>query len=148
MNDKEKNTLEAYKDTINRIDDWFEYANESKKDREFIHGELDKLTEKLTRIYRQAVRREDIVPTIKSEMYRVLKTAGADGLKNTCDTRAQVSETMRGFMFEFINNNSLIQKFQVLCNEWNNECMNGSIRMHVEIQFRGAKDTIRMEEIG
>jgi hypothetical protein len=42
--------LLAYQTTINRIDDFFEYANESTKDREFIHRELDKLTNKLVKI--------------------------------------------------------------------------------------------------
>jgi len=51
MADKDEKALEAYKKTINKIDDWFEYMNESKKDREFIHTELDKLTEKLKLIY-------------------------------------------------------------------------------------------------
>jgi len=56
MNDKaqglkDKLALEEYKKTINRIDDWFEYMNESKKDREFIHEQLDNLTERLTKIY-------------------------------------------------------------------------------------------------
>jgi len=60
MNDKEEKALEAYKTTINRIDDWFEYANESKKDREFIHGELDKLTAKLTKIYETRRTVEDL----------------------------------------------------------------------------------------
>jgi len=52
MDDKEKAALEEYKKTINRIDDWFEYMNESKKDREFIHAELDRLASKLTKIYK------------------------------------------------------------------------------------------------
>ena len=51
MIDKEKAILEEYKKAINRIDDFFEYANESEKDREFIHGVLDNLTDKLTKIY-------------------------------------------------------------------------------------------------
>jgi len=51
MNDKDAKALEAYKHTINRIDDWFEYMNESEKDREFIHLQLDKLMERLTKIY-------------------------------------------------------------------------------------------------
>lgn len=48
---KDKEALETYKHTINRIDDWFEYSNESKKDREFIHKQLDALTKRLGRIY-------------------------------------------------------------------------------------------------
>jgi hypothetical protein len=51
MDDKEKLVLEEYKKAINIIDDFFEYANESKKDREFIHEVLDNLTDKLTKIY-------------------------------------------------------------------------------------------------
>ena len=49
--EKNKKVLKAYIHTINRIDDFFEYSNESKKDREFIHEQLDKLTEQLTKIY-------------------------------------------------------------------------------------------------
>lgn len=52
MNDREEKALKAYKTTINQIDDWFEYANESKKDRDFIHAELDKLTAELLKIYK------------------------------------------------------------------------------------------------
>ena len=36
--------LQEYQRTINQIDDFFEYANESKSDREFIHMKLDGLT--------------------------------------------------------------------------------------------------------
>ena len=65
MNDREEKTLEAYKTTVNRIDDWFEYANESVKDREFIHKELDKLTAKLTKIYETWREAEDLENGIK-----------------------------------------------------------------------------------
>jgi hypothetical protein len=41
---------EAYQIAVNRIDDFFEYANESKKDRKFIHGVLDTLTKTLSNI--------------------------------------------------------------------------------------------------
>lgn len=44
--------LEEYRNTINRIDDFFEYANESKKDRKFIHEQLDSLTKRLQKIYK------------------------------------------------------------------------------------------------
>jgi len=44
--------LKEYQKTINRIDDFFEYANESKKDRAFIHEQLDKLSSRLEKIYR------------------------------------------------------------------------------------------------
>jgi hypothetical protein len=40
--------LDAYKDAVNRIDDWFEYANESATDREKVHEILDNLTLKLS----------------------------------------------------------------------------------------------------
>lgn len=33
-----------YRDAINQIDDYFEYRNESEKDRKFIHGVLNTLT--------------------------------------------------------------------------------------------------------
>lgn len=44
--------FEEYRKTINRIDDFFEYANESKKDRVFIQEQLDSLTKRLGKIYR------------------------------------------------------------------------------------------------
>lgn len=40
----------AYREAINEVDDYFEYRNESKKDREFIHKVLIKLTNRLSRI--------------------------------------------------------------------------------------------------
>lgn len=52
MSDKEKLALKAYKKTINKIDDFFEYTNESKKDRAFIHLTLDNLTNALMKIYK------------------------------------------------------------------------------------------------
>jgi len=55
MSTQNKNTklvLEEYKKAINKIDDWFEYMNESKKDREFIHRTLNNLTIKLEKIYK------------------------------------------------------------------------------------------------
>ncbi len=36
--------LQEYQRTMNQIDDFFEYTNESKSDREFIHAKLDALT--------------------------------------------------------------------------------------------------------
>ncbi len=45
--------LDQYRKTLNRIDDFFEYANESKKDREFIHMQLDALNERLLKIYNE-----------------------------------------------------------------------------------------------
>ena len=48
--EKLKKQREAYQHALNKIDDFFEYANESKKDREFIHGVLDNLTLKLSKI--------------------------------------------------------------------------------------------------
>lgn len=36
--------LQEYQKTVNQIDDFFEYASESKSDREFIHAKLDALT--------------------------------------------------------------------------------------------------------
>jgi hypothetical protein len=53
ISEKDKKALEEYKKAINKIDDFFEYANESKKDREFIHGVLDNLTGKLAKIYKK-----------------------------------------------------------------------------------------------
>ena len=45
-----KKQLDAYKHAVNKIDDWFEYANESAKDREKVHEILDNLTLKLSTI--------------------------------------------------------------------------------------------------
>jgi len=42
--------LEAYQKAINKIDDYFEYANESKSDRERIHKILAELTADLLEI--------------------------------------------------------------------------------------------------
>ncbi len=43
--------LNLYKKTINNIDDFFEYKNESKKDRAFIYNQLDSLTQKIRKHY-------------------------------------------------------------------------------------------------
>jgi len=59
MIEKQKLILDAYIKAINEIDDWFEYANESKKDREMIHGVLEKLTYRLVEIHRDNIRREE-----------------------------------------------------------------------------------------
>ena len=42
--------IAAYQKTINRIDDYFEYANESKSDREKVQEILGRLTKFLTQI--------------------------------------------------------------------------------------------------
>jgi len=42
--------IAAYQKTINRIDDYFEYTNESKSDREEVHTILARLTKFLTQI--------------------------------------------------------------------------------------------------
>ncbi len=42
--------LDAYKKTINQIDDFFEYRNSSKSDREQVHVFLDNLTKHLATI--------------------------------------------------------------------------------------------------
>lgn len=43
-----KKQLDAYRHAVNKIDDWFEYMNESKADREKVHEILDNLTLKLS----------------------------------------------------------------------------------------------------
>lgn len=45
---KKDQVLTAYVEAINEIDDYFEYRNESKKDRERVHMILEKLTGKLS----------------------------------------------------------------------------------------------------
>lgn len=47
-----KNTslLMVYRNCINNIDDYFEYTNESQKDRKKVHQLLQNLTEKLVKI--------------------------------------------------------------------------------------------------
>ncbi len=49
--DKNKLALNEYRKTINTIDDFFEYTNESNRDRAFIHATLDNLTLNLVKIY-------------------------------------------------------------------------------------------------
>ena len=44
---KEESYLSAYRNFINKIDDYFEYRNESLKDRKKVHELLDKLSEEL-----------------------------------------------------------------------------------------------------
>ena len=48
--EKLKKQLIAYQEAVNKIDDWFEYANESAADREKVHEILDNLTLKLSTI--------------------------------------------------------------------------------------------------
>ncbi len=45
--------LEEYRKTINGIDDFFEYTNQSISDRKFIHERLDNLSNRLLNIYRK-----------------------------------------------------------------------------------------------
>ncbi len=47
MVDSSTKQLNAYKKAINRIDDFFEYRNSSKSDREQVHAILDNLTKEL-----------------------------------------------------------------------------------------------------
>ncbi len=47
MVDSSIKQLNAYKKAINRIDDFFEYRNSSKSDREQVHAILDNLTKEL-----------------------------------------------------------------------------------------------------
>ncbi len=44
--------LEEYRKIINRIDDFFEYANQSVTDRKFIQEQLNNLSQRLLKIYR------------------------------------------------------------------------------------------------
>lgn len=50
-NDTYEEILVAYQKAINQIDDYFEYANESKKDRVRVHSILFRLTDKLREIH-------------------------------------------------------------------------------------------------
>jgi len=50
--DKNELALFVYKSIVNKIDDFFEYANESKKDREKVHFILDDLSKRLQNIYK------------------------------------------------------------------------------------------------
>ena len=47
---KEEEYLSAYRSFINEIDDYFEYSNESLKDRKKVHQLLGNLTDKLKEI--------------------------------------------------------------------------------------------------
>ena len=51
MEDVEQ-AIQAYRACINRIDDYFEYSNESVKDREMVHKALADLTNNLVEIYK------------------------------------------------------------------------------------------------
>ena len=42
------NRLESYQRAINKLDDYFEYRNESVKDREVVHAILAKLTKEIS----------------------------------------------------------------------------------------------------
>jgi iron uptake system EfeUOB component EfeO/EfeM len=48
--DKINNMLDAYKTFVNRIDDYFEYANQSIKDRMKVHLYLGSLTNRLSKL--------------------------------------------------------------------------------------------------
>tara|TARA_R110000851_G_C12718754_1_gene528216 strand:+ start:215 stop:382 length:168 start_codon:yes stop_codon:yes gene_type:complete len=50
MKTKTEDYLRAYQQTINRIDDFFEYSNESAADKMFIRGQLEALNQELIRI--------------------------------------------------------------------------------------------------
>lgn len=49
-NKKLSTQISYYQQAINEIDDWFEYANESKSDREKVHSILDALCHSLGRM--------------------------------------------------------------------------------------------------
>ena len=49
--DIDSKRLELYSKAINQIDDYFEYRNESRKDREVVYKILDKLTLSLKELY-------------------------------------------------------------------------------------------------
>ncbi len=53
MFDSATKQLNAYKKAINQIDDFFEYRNSSKSDREQVHAILDNLTKYLATICSQ-----------------------------------------------------------------------------------------------
>lgn len=46
-NDRNEKYLRAYRNFVNNIDDYFEYRNESKKDRQKVHQLLQNLTDQL-----------------------------------------------------------------------------------------------------
>lgn len=45
-----KDMIKSYVKSINKIDDFFEYKNESLKDREFVHKVLEELTQELYKL--------------------------------------------------------------------------------------------------
>lgn len=51
-----RNRLGIYQKAINEIDDYFEYRNESKKDRKAVHGVLGRLTERLEVEYSRRIK--------------------------------------------------------------------------------------------
>lgn len=50
--------LQLYREAINSIDDYFEYRNESVKDREFIHKVLDKLCKDIIQLQTDDINKE------------------------------------------------------------------------------------------
>lgn len=58
--------VECYVEAINKIDDYFEYRSESVKDRSFVYGVLDKLSDKLKALEEK---RKQIPPTTEYRKY-------------------------------------------------------------------------------
>lgn len=48
---KDEHRLQLYQDTINRIDDYFEYRYESVVDKDHVQSVLNTLTTKLSKLY-------------------------------------------------------------------------------------------------
>jgi len=42
--------LEIYREAINKIDDYFEYRNESERDKTFVMGVIDEITPKIQKL--------------------------------------------------------------------------------------------------
>jgi hypothetical protein len=84
MSYQEKLALEEYKKAINKIDDFFEYANESKKDREFIHGVLDNLTIKLAGIYNGSDLEDELAKLFQKEIAKEIDENGSYTWKEWC----------------------------------------------------------------
>ena len=56
MTTKEERELRVYRRAINRIDDYFEYRNESDKDKAYVMSVIDELTNELATFMKSSPR--------------------------------------------------------------------------------------------
>ncbi len=73
MNITYKQRCQIYSNAINKIDDYFEYTNESLKDRKFIHNTLDQVTDELDKLIEAIPKDELTVSTDFKEYDKLFK---------------------------------------------------------------------------